>query len=315
MDAKLFEPDSFIWIPMDLGVEGYFGKLKPIKKESEKVHVKCNCDKCVTENINEVETDLEEDFRLMEWIGFNYGKFLDEIESYLNTNDFNDLLELAKLDGINELELYDLPYYYRLFKEQKTKINLDSLRQYFSFETVQNGVFEIYQKFLSLKFTDITENHKDELWHDSVTMYQVNNSFDNKLIGHFYLDMFPRDNKYTHAASFSFVNKSESILPVCTLGCNFTKDRGLSHDEIITFFHEFGHCMHTICSEATINKQSGTQCETDYVEVPSQCFENWCFEKEPLKIFSGGNIPDDVMKALTRDYSALVKKMDEKKGR
>jgi Zn-dependent oligopeptidase len=223
----------------------------------------------------------------------------DNIQPVL-TNDYNQLYTLANLDGITQFEIYDMAYYMRLYKEQQTSLDPESLRQYFSLDTVIAGTFEIYQRFLSVKFTDITADHVDELWHETVQLFQVNDSRSGELMGYFYLDLYPRLGKYGHAAVFPFIRKSSRTLPICTMACNFTKERGLTHSEVVTFFHEFGHVMHNVCSDVELLFFGGTQTSRDYVECPSQCFENWCYALEPLQILSGGSIPEDVVDKINK---------------
>jgi len=221
----------------------------------------------------------------------------DNIQPVLN-NDYNQLYAIAKSDNIDKFEMYDMAYYMRLYKEQQTSLDNESIRQYFAFDTVTSGMFEIYQQFLSLKFTDITFEHTNELWHDTVKLFQVNDSETNNLMGYFYFDVYPRPGKYGHAAVFPFVRKSSSTLPSCTMACNFSSNRGLTHDEVVTYFHEFGHVMHNMCSDVELMYFGGTATARDYVEMPSQCFERWCFVTEPLKILSGNLIPDDIIQKI-----------------
>lgn len=233
----------------------------------------------------------------------NVMNFLNNLNQNLKpvlANDYAKLYELAQNDGITQLELYDMAYYTRMYKEQQTNLDNDVVRQYFQFDAVTNGIFQIYQQFLSVKFTDITHEHSDELWHESVQLFQVNDAKSENLIGYFYLDAISRDFKYNHAAVFPFVRKSSQTLPICAMACNFTKTQGLTHDDVVTYFHEFGHVMHNVCSDVELLAFGGTQVERDYVETPSQCFERWCYALEPLKILSGGTIPEDVVNKINQ---------------
>lgn len=240
----------------------------------------------------------------------NMAKCSDDVMMFLNTiniklkdailSDYNNLKLLSKEDGIDKLELYDMPHYMRLYKEKLTSLDYEKLREYFSFDTVTSGIFQIYQQFLGVKFNEITDKYVDNFWHESVRLFEVTDSVTKKLMGYFYLDMFPREGKYGHAAVFPFVLKSLQTLPICSLVCNFDAKNGLTHHEVETYFHEFGHAMHNICSETEILSFGGTSVEIDFVEMPSQCMEEWCYINEPLKIMSGNLIPDDIIELIKK---------------
>ena len=146
--------------------------------------------------------------------------------------------------------------------------------------TIRN-VFAIYQTLLGYTFTQITPSAP--LWHDSVQLFEVRES--DKVKGYFYLDLFPREGKYDHFAVFPFVEKSSVTLPVALMGCNFSADY-LTFDEVETLFHEFGHVMHFLSSKSTIADTSAFTCESDFVETPSQMFEEWCYCPATLRVLS-----------------------------
>jgi len=140
-------------------------------------------------------------------------------------------------------------------------------------------------------------------WHESVELYQVLDSHTKLEVGYFYLDLYPREGKYSHAACFPFITKSEHVLPVATMACNFNKGN-LNFDEVETFFHEFGHVMHHLSSESTINSTAAFSCEHDFVETPSQMFEEWCYAKETLQMMSD-NLPDELVEKLNLSRKLL----------
>jgi Zn-dependent oligopeptidase len=97
-----------------------------------------------------------------------------------------------------ELELYDVPYYSRLYKEKNTQLDELELKKHFPLDVVTSGMFNIYQTLLGLKFNEITSAHHDKLWHEEVKLFEVTDSASSDIIGHFMLDLFPRDGKYGH---------------------------------------------------------------------------------------------------------------------
>ena len=213
--------------------------------------------------------------------------------------DYDILLSYAKKDNVDKLEQWDVSYYSRIHTEKLSNLNKEDLKQYFPVEATVENVFEIYQRLLTYKFQK-TNTYKDTLWHKDVTMYDVYDVSDKtkypKLIGYFYLDLFPRDGKYGHAAVFPFIFKSSSTLPVAAMACNFAKDL-LTFDEVETFFHEFGHVMHHISSTSTISETASFNCEGDFVECPSQMFEEWCYNTKTLKILSP-TLPDEIIEKI-----------------
>jgi len=181
------------------------------------------------------------------------------------------------------------------------------IKEYFPAEKVLSSTFEIYQELLAVRFQQV---HSVHVWHPEVQSYEVYDRDSNELIGHFYMDLYPRDGKYTHAAAFPLqpgcLNKDGSRqLPTSAMVCNFAKPQPdspslLRHEEVETFFHEFGHIMHGICAKAKYARFAGTSTERDFVECPSQMLENWCWKKDILRRISkhyqtGETLPDDLM--------------------
>ena len=224
-------------------------------------------------------------------------------------DDLENLNNLAKTMGdLNEtftsVQLWDVHYYSRIYKELNSNLNDEELSKYFPLTKVIPGMFEIYQTLLGVKFNEITDAHKNRLWHDGVQLFEVVDTNLNTIIGHFYLDLFPREGKYGHAAVFPFVNKSSRNLPVAALACNFDTTGYLKFNELETLFHEFGHVMHEMCSDTQIGQFSGTNCERDFVEAPSQMLEEWCYRGASLKIMADG-ITDDVIEKINKKRNML----------
>ena len=208
------------------------------------------------------------------------------------------------------------------------------LRQYFPFDTVLQGMLSIYRDTFGLEFEELKDAEK---WHEDVLCYRVrqNEGRHQKLLGYFYLDLWPRTNKFSHAACWPLqcackVNDpngggatasggggGERRPAVTALVCNFPapKEDGtpplLEHNEVTTFFHEFGHGVHNLCSQADLPRFAGTSVERDFVEAPSQMLENWCWESEPLERLSrhvqtGEPIPKQLVGKLIAAKNANV---------
>jgi thimet oligopeptidase len=213
-------------------------------------------------------------------------KLVEMIKPLVKSDKFK-LMQLAKeLDNLDEIMPYDSLYYTRIYTEKESGLNMSYLKNLFSIESVTNGIFSIYQELLRLKFIDITESNKQALYSPDIKLFCVYDFTDNQLtspLGYFYLDLFPREGKYGHAAMFTFVRKSKYNLPISAIVCNFDPKLNVDFDNVVTYFHEFGHLMHNMVSECEISSLSGTACQRDFVETPSQMFEEWCYCEEPLK--------------------------------
>ena len=238
----------------------------------------------------------------------NVIKFLNNIQSKLKpllTRDLDILLSWAKKDNINKLEEWDIDYYSRLYTENETNLNKEELKKYFPIKETIRNILKVYQQVLGYTFIQ-TNTHTDTFWHKDISLYEVYEEVsktETKLKGYFYLDLFPRDGKEGHAAAFPFISKSEITLPVGVMVCNFNKDN-LDLDELETFFHEFGHLMHHISSKSTISDTAGFACEEDFVEAPSQMFEEFCYSTAVLKIINS-DLDDEIIKKIQNQRKLL----------
>jgi len=205
-----------------------------------------------------------------------------------------------------QLNSWDRSFYTNILKEKFYSIDEEKIKEYFPTKHVVDATMEIYQELLGLKFTSIPGV---KLWHEDASCFNCSDAKSGDTIGHFYLDLYPRDNKYGHAAVFPLLKRAKidgKVIPAAAaMLCNFdtpTEERPsmLPHSDVVTFFHEFGHCMHELCSHANYSRFSGTDVEMDFVEVPSQMLENWAWNKDVLKrvskhFESGEPLPDDLI--------------------
>jgi peptidyl-dipeptidase Dcp len=206
--------------------------------------------------------------------------------------EFAELAAFAKeLDGIEQLEKWDGAYYSEKLKQQLFNLDDEKLKPYFQLEKVLNGAFTVAQKLYGLTFTEVFDIDK---YHEEVTTYEVKDA-ENNLVSIFYADFFPRKGKRNGAWMTSF--KSQSIKdgvnerPHISNVCNFTKPTEtkpslLTFNEVTTLFHEFGHGLHGMLANTTYPSLSGTSVFWDFVELPSQIMENWCYEPEALALFA-----------------------------
>jgi len=226
----------------------------------------------------------------------------DKVKSFLNDlltkakpaaeKEFAELSAFAKeLDGIEQLEKWDGAYYAEKLKQKLFNLDDEKLKPYFQLENVLNGAFTIANKLFGLTFTEIFDIDK---YHEEVTTYEVKDEY-GELVAIFYADFFPRKGKRNGAWMTSF--KSQYIKdgvnerPHISNVCNFTKPTAtkpslLTFNEVTTLFHEFGHGLHGMLANTIYPSLSGTSVYWDFVELPSQVMENWCYEPEALALFA-----------------------------
>lgn len=228
--------------------------------------------------------------------------------------EFAELQTFAnELDGIDQLEKWDGAYYSEKLKQRLFNLDDELLKPYFQLENVLNGAFTVANKLFGLTFTEIFDIDK---YHEEVITYQVKDEF-GELVTIFYADFFPRKGKRNGAWMTSF--KSQSIKngvnerPHVSNVCNFTKPTEtkpslLTFNEVTTLFHEFGHGLHGMLANTTYPSLSGTSVAWDFVELPSQIMENWCYEPEALALFAkhyetGEIIPQEYVEKIKESAS------------
>ena len=250
----------------------------------------------------------------------------DNVKSFLNDllgkakpaalREMTQLTEFAKaLDGIETLEKWDGAYYSEKLKQKLFNLNDEKLKPYFQLENVLQGVFTIANKLFGLHFVEVFDIDK---YHEEVSTYEVLDEF-GTLVAIFYTDFFPRKGKRNGAWMTSF--KSQYIKnginerPHISNVCNFTKPTQtkpslLTFTEVTTLFHEFGHGLHGMLANTVYPSLSGTSVFWDFVELPSQIMENWCYEPEALAIFAkhyqtGEVIPQEYINKIKESASFL----------
>lgn len=206
--------------------------------------------------------------------------------------EFAELTAFAKeLDGLDHLEKWDGAYYAEKLKQKLFNLDDEKLKPYFELDKVLNGAFTIAGKLYGISFTEVQDIDK---YHKDVRTYEVKDT-NGDLVAIFYADFFPRKGKRNGAWMTSF--KSQYIKnginerPHVSIVCNFTKPTGtkpslLTFNEVTTLFHEFGHALHGMLANTTYPNLSGTSVYWDFVELPSQIMENWCYEPEALELFA-----------------------------
>jgi len=203
-----------------------------------------------------------------------------------------ELKSLAADDGVDTLQAWDVGFYAEQLKQQRYDFSDEDLRPYFAAPAVIDGLFKVVERLYGLR---IDTREDVPTWHDDVTVYEIHDSAGQPR-GVFYLDPYAREGKRGGAWMDGFQNRRsnrEGIqLPVAFLTCNFSPPIGddpalLTHDEVTTLFHEFGHGLHHMLTQVDYAPIAGIAgVEWDAVELPSQFMENWCWERETLDLFA-----------------------------
>ena len=213
-----------------------------------------------------------------------------------------------KLDGLDELQRWDYAFYSEKLKKEKFNIDDEMLKPYFELNRVIDGIFTVAKKLYGLHFE---ENTEVPVYNSEVKTYEVKDDT-GKHIAVFYADFFPREGKRSGAWMTSFrgqqVQDGVDQRPHVSIVCNFTKPTDtrpslLTFNEVLTFFHEFGHALHGMLANGVYESLSGTHVYWDFVELPSQIMENWLYEKETLDLFAkhyetDESIPEELIQRI-----------------
>jgi peptidyl-dipeptidase Dcp len=226
----------------------------------------------------------------------------EKVKSFLNEllekakpaakKEFAELTAFAKeLDGIDYLEKWDGAYYSEKLKQKLFNLDDEKLKPYFELKNVINGVFTVAEKLYGLHFKEVQNIDK---YHADVKTYEVKDD-EGTLVAIFYADFHPRAGKRNGAWMTSYkpqqIKNGKNDRPHISIVCNFTKPTAskpslLTFNEVTTLFHEFGHALHGMLANTHYPSLSGTSVYWDFVELPSQILENWCYEKETLELFA-----------------------------
>lgn len=230
--------------------------------------------------------------------------------------DIDELRAFAlETDGIQELQRWDHAYYSEKLKQKKFEISQEELKPYFQLEKVVEGAFEIAKRLYGLEFLKREDIQK---YHPDVQVYEVVDA-DGNFVSLFYADFFPRKGKKAGAWMTEFRGQSKvngkNKRPHISIVCNFTKPTDktpslLTFTEVTTLFHEFGHALHGMLANTTYESLSGTNVYYDFVELPSQFMENFCFEPEALELFAqhyetGETIPQDLINKVKKSSNFM----------
>lgn len=257
--------------------------------------------------------------------GNNAVKFITDLSKGLESKFQEEqklLTELKRKDTGREgkLKSWDGAYYERLYLQNKFHIDPEKIKEYFPMEKVLKGMFSIYEKIFGIRFREV----QAEKWVDDVKVYV---GFDQKTgepLGTLYLDLYPRDGKYTHFAQFGVLpgktlRDGLKQRPIGVLVCNFPRPLAgkpslLSYDHVETLFHEFGHGMHNILSKTKYANDHGTSVPRDFVEAPSQMLEFWVRDKDVLDTFAahyktGEKLPKVLLDNLFASQKAFIARL------
>jgi thimet oligopeptidase len=208
------------------------------------------------------------------------------------------------------LELWDWRFYHNQLLKTRFAVDDFAVAQYFPLDAVLDGLFDTMQTLLGVRFEAVEPANA---WHLEVRLYKVFDAQDGSEIAYFFMDLFPRPNKFGHAAAFTLeggrrLPDGSYQQPVSAIVANFTKPSAtqpslLRHGEVVTLFHEFGHILHQTLTRAARARFAGTNTETDFVEAPSQMLEHWVWRPEVLAGFSrhvetGEPLPSDLLESM-----------------
>lgn len=308
-----------------------YGENRELRKELLMAYV----DRCNHDNQNDNKPVINKIMKLRvrkaQLLGFEspaafildntMAKTPDAVYSFLNKvwtpavakakAEASELQKLMDAEGKGEkLEPWDWWFYTEKLRKAKFDLDEEQLRPYFKLENVRKGVFDLTTKLFGLKYEKLEGM---PVYHKDVEVFKVTDA-DGKLIGILYTDYFPRAGKTVGAWMSNFqeqyIKNGVNQRPIIVNVGNFTKPTAdkpslLTMDEVETLFHEFGHALHGLLANSTYPSLSGTNVARDFVELPSQIMENWCWEPEVMKTYAlhyktGEVMPQELMDKIRK---------------
>src|SRR2546421_7725153 len=244
-------------------------------------------------------------------------KYINDLVAGIQPKFAAEVAEIQKMkaadthDSNAKIGAWDWRYYDNQLVKQKYAVDKEALRDFFPFQKVLEGMFNIYQGIFGLKFEKIAAPYK---WIDDLQFYMVTDAATGEPLGMFYLDMFPREGKFNHFAEFAIsggklLPDGKYQRPVAALLCNFPpasadKPSLMTHSDVETLFHEFGHWLHEITTRTKYGRFAGTRLPGDFVEAPSQMLQNWIWNKKVLDTSAADyrdpskKIPGDIIQKM-----------------
>lgn len=246
----------------------------------------------------------------------NVYTFLNSLKDKLALRNKQDLDQLlAYMKSVNpaqtSLNQWDIAYAQHKLLVRDYSVDDQKIAEYFPADVVVAGMFQVYSQMLGVNYREVVGA---SAWSPDVKLYEIHNTADDRLIGYFYTDFIPRPLKYGHAAAFQEISgrqvNGQYNYPVSAIVANLTPPRAagmpslLTHDDVETIFHEFGHIMHQTLTRARFASLSGSNVAQDFVEAPSQMLENWVWSPQVLPLLSGyyadhsKKLPDDMLQKM-----------------
>lgn len=253
----------------------------------------------------------------------NLEKFLKNLQKEVTPPAQAELAAYLKLkeeetgQKAKEMTAWELPYWSNQYKKKYFQVDDEKIKEYFPVQTVIDGMFNVFGNLFGVTF----EKASLPVWHEDIIVYQIKDKKTGELISNFYMDLFPRDGKYTHAATWSFVDRfrlpdGTMQVPSVVIAANFTPAGNgvpplLTHSEVETLFHEFGHVLQMSMATSNYATLTGDNVAWDYIETHSQLLENWAWQPEVLKKISshyktGEKLPDEMIASLVKSKNAGV---------
>lgn len=242
--------------------------------------------------------------------------FLDELARRIEPKVAAEIAQLTAqlpesvtLSDQGKVYPWDSLYLMNQYKKKHLNVDEVAVADYFPMHKTIKGLLSIYESFFSLRFI---EHPAHGLWHDTLTLLETRSKDDDRVLGYFILDLYPRPFKYSHACHITIIPSTivdgRSNHAVSLVIANFPASNGdkpalLDRKHVETFFHEFGHALHALLGRTELASMSGTHVKTDFVEMPSQMLEEWLADHGILKMISshyltGEPLPDDMIKRI-----------------